>query len=342
MLARCRRYAVNVLAVSIDCSSGTPDLPVSELRRVFDAAGVRLVAVLGFAPTVTSRAVGTQASRLAAALQQARELAAAGLVHALGEAGLDYYWPAVNLGLAPPSAGVPISMSSGAAGVDTTMAACLSAQCEAFRAWCALATELDMPLVVHERDAHGDARHVLRECGLPPHRVMFHCFGGTAADAASAAAEGYLISLPASVVYRPQLQDVARVTPCAQLLVETDSPYQSPIIGLWKQSLAAAQARSTGPEPGRAAPEREVLALRRQLFVEDVERVLPGVRFSSRQDGSQQSVSAREYFRQSRHRSRNEPVFVRYALPVLAGLTSRPVPELSATVASNAARFYDF
>lgn len=123
-------------------------------------------------------------------------------VVAIGETGLDYF-------------------RTSAAGVD--------AQKEAFAAHIALAKQLDLPLQIHDRDAHADTVEVLRRCGAPE-RTVFHCFSGDAELAGILAENGWYASFAGPVTYHANeyLREAACALPADLIMVETDAPYLTP------------------------------------------------------------------------------------------------------------------
>jgi TatD DNase family protein len=139
---------------------------------------------------------------LAAAMDRLRDaLAADGArVVAIGETGLDYCY-----------------------GPDTK-----SEQAGLFRAQAALARELDLPLVVHSREADGDTLDVLRESGC---RGVLHCFTGGVEFAEALVSLGFFISFSGIVSFRnaDALRAVARRLPGDCIVIETDSPYLAPM-----------------------------------------------------------------------------------------------------------------
>lgn len=104
------------------------------------------------------------------------------------------------------------------------------AQHRAFAAQIELAKRLDKPMVMHIRDAFPQVLAQLQESG-PPQTLIFHCFSGGAAEAEVAVGMGGFVSFAGNVSYKTaeSLRDAARVVPLDRLLVETDSPYLSPI-----------------------------------------------------------------------------------------------------------------
>lgn len=103
-------------------------------------------------------------------------------------------------------------------------------QREAFRTQLRLAKRLDMPVVLHLRDAFEDAFEILESEG-PPKRLIFHCFSGDADISRRAIALGGILSFAGNVSYKTAepLREAARVAGLDRLLVETDSPYLAPL-----------------------------------------------------------------------------------------------------------------
>ncbi|NOX58401.1 MAG: TatD family hydrolase [Planctomycetes bacterium] len=93
------------------------------------------------------------------------------------------------------------------------------------------AGQLDLALVVHCREAFEDVSAALLAHGFRDRRVVFHCFTGTADEARRAAQAGWRISFTGIVTFKrsTELQAIARDYPADQLMLETDSPYLSPI-----------------------------------------------------------------------------------------------------------------
>ena len=100
-----------------------------------------------------------------------------------------------------------------------------------FRAQIRLARELKRPLVLHTREADEDTLSILRLEGGGEVRGVFHCFTGNAALAAGALELGFYISLSGIVTFpkADDLRSVARTIPLDRLLMETDSPFLSPV-----------------------------------------------------------------------------------------------------------------
>lgn len=122
-------------------------------------------------------------------------------VVAIGETGLDYYRDFVS----PEK------------------------QRESFCAHLDLARNLNLPVIIHNRDAHADILRILREDGRGTRGVM-HSFSGDLQFAQSCIKLGYYISLAGPVTFRNASDKhlIARSLPLSQMLVETDSPYLAP------------------------------------------------------------------------------------------------------------------
>ncbi|MHB8772087.1 MAG: TatD family hydrolase [Syntrophales bacterium] len=102
-------------------------------------------------------------------------------------------------------------------------------QLRSFAAQLDLAAELDLPVIIHDRDAHGETLGLLRE-RRGRLRGVLHCFSGDAAMAEECVEMGFYISIAGPVTYpkADQLRSVAREVPVERLLVETDCPYLAP------------------------------------------------------------------------------------------------------------------
>ena len=92
-----------------------------------------------------------------------------------------------------------------------------------------LALELDLPVIIHDREAHAETLAILRQ-RKGRLRGVLHCFSGDAAMARECLALGFYLSVAGPVTYRKseQLRAVAREIPAEKLLIETDAPYLSP------------------------------------------------------------------------------------------------------------------
>ncbi len=102
-----------------------------------------------------------------------------------------------------------------------------AAQIDAFRAQILLANRLNLPVIVHCRDAVGDCMEILRE--LKPKGVM-HCFSGSEETAREVISLGMYISFTGALTFKnsKKAQRVATSLPADRLLLETDCPYMAP------------------------------------------------------------------------------------------------------------------
>ncbi|WP_406233136.1 TatD family hydrolase [Nocardia sp. NBC_01009] len=141
-----------------------------------------------------------------AAKVELERLAADRRVVAIGETGLDYYWP---------------GKLDGCADIET--------QIEGFRWHIDLAKRLGKPLMIHNREADHDLLTVLLDEGAPE-TVIFHCFSSDTNMALACVAEGYILSFSGTVSFKNahELREAAKVVPDDQILVETDAPYLTP------------------------------------------------------------------------------------------------------------------
>ena len=103
-------------------------------------------------------------------------------------------------------------------------------QLSVFAEQVALANDLDLPLVIHTRDAWDDTFAVLDEVTMP-RRTVFHCFTGGPAEAEACVGRGALLSISGIVTFpgAQDLRDAVLATPLGSLMVETDSPYLAPV-----------------------------------------------------------------------------------------------------------------
>jgi TatD DNase family protein len=100
-----------------------------------------------------------------------------------------------------------------------------------FRSQIRVALELDLPVVIHTREADDDTVAILREEGGGRLRGVLHCFTGTAALRDAGLALGFSISLAGILTFpkAADLREVARAVPVDRLLTETDSPFLAPV-----------------------------------------------------------------------------------------------------------------
>jgi len=99
-----------------------------------------------------------------------------------------------------------------------------------FAAQIGLAHELDLPLVIHTREAWDETFAILDSEGVPVHTVL-HCFTGGPAEAEAGLARGLHVSFSGIVTFPSalELREAAALCPLDRLLVETDSPYLAPV-----------------------------------------------------------------------------------------------------------------
>lgn len=106
-------------------------------------------------------------------------------------------------------------------------------QRKVFRRQINVAKELDLPIIIHSRDANDETVEILtEECSHENFRGgIMHCFGGTAEMAKNLIGSGFLISFAGNVTFKKadNLRDAAKVVPLEKLLVETDCPYLTPV-----------------------------------------------------------------------------------------------------------------
>jgi TatD DNase family protein len=99
-----------------------------------------------------------------------------------------------------------------------------------FRAHLELARELDLPVVVHDREAHRETLRILEEYAPFDGRLVMHCFSGDASMARVILEMGGFVSVAGPITFRnaSRLQEVVRELPLDRLLIETDCPFLSP------------------------------------------------------------------------------------------------------------------
>lgn len=103
-------------------------------------------------------------------------------------------------------------------------------QIELFGTFLEMASEYQLPLVIHARDAEQKALEMVKKHPSIP-QIIFHCYGGDLETAQEIIGEGYYVSLSTIVCFSHHHQQLAFDLPLSQLLTETDSPYLSPFKG---------------------------------------------------------------------------------------------------------------
>jgi TatD DNase family protein len=120
----------------------------------------------------------------------------------IGEIGLDYHYPDINK----------------------------ANQEMVFRESLRLAKKLDLPVVIHSRDAWPDTFRILDQESHSGLRGMMHCFSGGVEEARRSVKMGFKLSIPGVVTFKKsQLPDVVNNTNLNDLLTETDCPYLAPV-----------------------------------------------------------------------------------------------------------------
>ena len=155
-------------------------------------------------------------------------------VKAIGEIGLDYHYEDIPRDL----------------------------QIKAFRAQMALAAELDLPVIVHERDAHGDGMDIVRQ--FPTVRGVFHCYSGSAEMAKQLVELGWYIGFTGVLTFKNARKAVetAAAIPLERIVLETDCPYMAPVPFRGKRN-----------DPGYLYRMAQQLAEIRSLSLEEIHRI---------------------------------------------------------------------
>jgi TatD DNase family protein len=113
-------------------------------------------------------------------------------------------------------------------------------QRRAFAAQLAIARELDLPVVVHTREAESDTSAMVAEAGAAGIRGVLHCYTGSHALADTALAAGWYVSFSGIVTFKKWDDDaLIRLVPDDRILVESDSPYLAPIPNRGKRNEPA-------------------------------------------------------------------------------------------------------
>ena len=135
-------------------------------------------------------------------------------------------------------------------------------QLKAFRAQMALAAELDLPVIVHEREAHADGMAVVDE--FPTVKGVFHCYSGSAEMAKELVKRGWYIGFTGVLTFKnaKKAVEVASQIPLERLVLETDCPYMAPEPFRGKRNY-----------PGYLYRMAERLAEIRGMTVEDIHRI---------------------------------------------------------------------
>ena len=178
------------------CVTVGSDLDSSERSIALAGRYSHVYAAAGVHPHEASKAPEDYLDRLRSMLGKRKAVA-------LGEIGLDYYYD-----FSPRDLQKRI----------------LSQQLD-------LAYELNLPVILHVRDAHGDMMDLLRARGEKLPRGVLHCFSGSAESAAEYVKLGFYISFAGPVTFKnaDKLLLAAQSVPEDRILIETDSPYLAPV-----------------------------------------------------------------------------------------------------------------
>lgn len=94
-----------------------------------------------------------------------------------------------------------------------------------------LANELNLPFIVHDRDAHGDTMDIIKSTKAEHTGCLLHCYSGEVELAREYVKMGCYISIPGTITFKNnrKTREVARLIPLEYLMIETDSPYMAPV-----------------------------------------------------------------------------------------------------------------
>lgn len=171
------------------------DLPTSQASLALAETYEFLYAAAGFHPENLEGASLSQ-------LDQIRAMASHPKVKAVGEIGLDYYW------LKTPEERANSR--------------------DFFDAQLSLAEELNLPAVVHDRDAHRDCLDIVR--AHPNCTGVFHCYSGSIEEAKVLLDLGWMLSFTGNLTFKnaKRAPQVVQWLPLDRLMLETDAPYMAP------------------------------------------------------------------------------------------------------------------
>ncbi len=231
VLARAREAGVErVVTIASDAEDSRAALELARANNgVWCTAGIHPHAVKDSSASAT----GAAATGGSATLDPLREVAAHPRCVAIGETGLDYFY-------------------------DNAPRA---AQRRSFARHVELADELELPVVVHSREAEADTAAVIRECAGVVTGVL-HCFTGSRDLLAEAIAAGWFVSFTGIATFKSFDAALARLAPADRYMIETDSPYLAPVPKRGRRNeptfvahVAAALAQLRGETPERVAKD---------------------------------------------------------------------------------------
>ena len=177
---------------------------------------------------------------------------------AIGECGLDRHWN-----------------SSGADGRNENDfdSALISGECELFEMQLDLAKKMNVPVIIHSRDAFADTLNCIKNVGYD--NGIIHCYSYGAAEAEEFLSRGWHISFSGSITYTKksrieETEQLIKIVPNNKLLCETDSPYLAPVPFRGKTNTPlfvehvysyAAKVRGTSAEELSAQVDKNIRAL---------------------------------------------------------------------------------
>ncbi|MBN2365522.1 MAG: TatD family deoxyribonuclease [Calditrichaeota bacterium] len=178
-----------ILTLGTDPASSRDTLSIAHRFEIVYAA-------VGIHPTDISDKPNEDTRRIRELIDQGNKIAA------VGEIGLDLHWKEIPL----------------------------EKQFPIFEQMLMLAAEKNLPVVIHNREAHPEMRRFLRERDFTRLRGVMHSFSGTANDAAFYMELGLMISFTGVITFKNfKDMDVVRSVPPDKLLLETDSPFLTPV-----------------------------------------------------------------------------------------------------------------
>lgn len=179
--------------INVGTSPETSRLAAQQAR-----AFPRMVTALGIHPTDAAELTGTPEEEVDQIRTMLRDPVNRAV--AVGEIGLDYHWEPFDRKL----------------------------QQTYFDLQMELAREFSLPVVVHDRDAHGDSFETVRR--YPDVRGVFHSYSGSAEEALDLCRRGWYISFSGTLTFKNarRVREVAAAVPRERVLIETDAPYLTP------------------------------------------------------------------------------------------------------------------
>lgn len=235
---------------------------IESSRRAVDLAEKfpNIFAVIGVHPTYVEESGEDVMTPL-------RELAKSSRVVAIGETGLDYHsLPSVELGKERKTTQVFVKalQTSTEEQMEAEIhdGAYKSKQASLFEQQLDLAVELGLNVVIHQRDAWEDTLAIIRPYSTKL-RAVFHCFGGTRAQADEVLALGHLVSFTGIVTFKngSSVREIAAQLPLGSFMVETDCPYLAPV-----------PFRGKRCEPAHTRLVAESIATARGISIEELAR----------------------------------------------------------------------